>query len=116
MTPAESGRVLAGDAAAVSLAHEPVAVEDVVAGTPSTATLPLGDVAGAEVGIWEITPGTVRDTEVDELFVVLSGDGTVRFEDGSSVELGQGVVVRLHAGERTEWEIRTTLRKVYVAG
>ena len=47
--------------------------------------------------------------------MVLSGDGTVRFADGSSVELRPGVVVRLHAGERTEWEIRSTLRKIYVA-
>ena len=84
-----------------------------VAGTPSSGTAELDSFAGVDYGIWEITPGTVTDTEEDELFVVLSGDATVRFEDGSSIELGPGAVVRLNAGERTEWEVRETLRKVY---
>ncbi|WP_369029627.1 MULTISPECIES: hypothetical protein [Streptomyces] len=46
---------------------------------------------GAELGLWTLTVDTVRDVEVDEVFVV-----------------------RLHAGERTEWEVRSALRKVYV--
>ena len=109
------GRVLADDAYGVRLEHEAVSDDEVVAGAPTTATRPLGEVAGVEVGLWEITAGTVRDTEVDEIFVVLSGDATVRFADGSSVDLGPGAVVRLHAGEQTEWEIRSTLRKIYLA-
>jgi len=48
-----------------------------------------------EVGIWEITEGTVKDTEADEVSVVVSGGATLRFADGSSVQLGPGVVVRL---------------------
>ena len=115
MSTPEQTRVLADDAFGVRLEHEGLPTEEVVAGAPATATFPLGELAGVEVGLWEITAGTARDTEVDEIFVVLSGDGTVRFDDGSSVELRPGVVVRLHAGERTEWEIRSTLRKVYLA-
>ena len=76
----------------------------------------VGDVAGAEVGLWEITPGVVTDVEVDEVFVVLSGAGEVVFTDtGERVDLGPGTMVRLHAGERTEWRVTETIRKVYVA-
>ena len=54
------------------------------------------------------------DTEVDEIFVVLSGSGAVTFEDGSQIDLKPGVVVQLRAGDRTRWTIREPLRKVYV--
>lgn len=88
---------------------------DVVSGEPRTASTELAALDGTSVGVWEITVGTVRDTEIDEVFVVLSGDATVRFDDGSTLELGPGVAVRLYAGDRTVWEVRETLRKVYVA-
>ncbi len=61
-----------------------------------------------------MTEGTARDTEVDEVFVVLAGDGTVRFEDGETLRLGPGVAVRLRAGERTTWAVTATLRKVWI--
>jgi uncharacterized cupin superfamily protein len=67
-----------------------------------------------EVGIWEAGPGTDTDVAVDEVFVVLAGAGTVTFEDGSVVELRPGVLVRLHEGDRTTWEISERLRKVYL--
>jgi uncharacterized cupin superfamily protein len=56
----------------------------------------------------------VRDVEKEEVFVVLEGEGSIRFASGEVVDLGPGSLVRLHAGEVTEWEIRKTLRKVYV--
>ena len=40
---------------------------------------------------------------------------SVSFDDGESVELGPGSVVRLRAGEHTTWVVRETLRKIYVA-
>lgn len=92
----------------------PLDPHDVVSGEPSTFLTELDTLGGVEIGLWEITPGTVRDTEADEVFVVLSGEGTVRFADGRALELGPGIVARLRAGERTEWEIRSTLRKVYI--
>jgi uncharacterized protein len=79
-------------------------------------TFALGAVADAEIGIWEMAPGTEEDTETDEVFVVLAGRGTVAFEDGEVVELAPGVAVRLRAGERTTWTVTEALRKVYVAG
>jgi len=80
----------------------------------STAAAPLfaGDV---EVGLWEAGPGTDVDTEVDEVFLVLSGAGTVGFGDGSAITLRPGVLVRLQQGDRTTWEITERLRKLYVA-
>jgi uncharacterized protein len=79
-------------------------------------TLPLADLGEVAVGVWEMAPGTEDDTEVDEVFVVLAGRGTVAFEDGEVVELAPGVAVRLTAGERTTWTVTEALRKVYVAG
>jgi uncharacterized cupin superfamily protein len=98
---------------ALEVPHEPA--EHVVAGTPAVGVVELGSFRGVELGVWEITPGVVRDVEADEVFVVLEGEGTVRFEDGTEVELAPGSIVRLHEGERTVWTIRTRLRKVYLA-
>ncbi len=97
-----SGRVLAADVLTAALGPD--------------RTLPLADLGEVEVGVWEMTPGTEQDTEVDEVFVVLAGHGTVVFADGEVVALAPGVAVRLRAGERTTWTVTETLRKVYVAG
>lgn len=113
MTTADSITPRLVAATAVDVPHEPAA--DVVSGTPTVGVVELGAFRGVELGIWEITPGVVRDVEADEVFVVLEGDGTVRFEDGSELELAPGALVRLHEGERTTWTIRTRLRKVYLA-
>jgi uncharacterized cupin superfamily protein len=75
-------------------------------------TLSVGDV---EVGLWEAGPGSDVDTEVDEVFLVLSGAGTVTFADGSAITLRPGVLVRLREGDRTTWEITERLRKLYVS-
>jgi uncharacterized protein len=88
--------------------------DEVVSGSPRTAERTITSIGEVEVGIWEITPGTVTDVEKDEAFVVLAGEGTVTFTDGEAVDLAPGSLVRLHAGESTVWEIRSTLRKVYV--
>ncbi|MFN8194475.1 MAG: cupin domain-containing protein [Nocardioidaceae bacterium] len=112
-------RVLGHDLLDAALAHEPLPADDVVEGAPTTATHPLGGLTGAdgvEVGVWEMGEGVARDTEVDEIFVVLSGAGHVELEDGTVLELAPGVACRLHAGERTTWTVTETLRKLYVAG
>ncbi|MET9846456.1 cupin domain-containing protein [Streptomyces ossamyceticus] len=99
----------------VELDPLPLKEEDILAGRPAAAVRTLGDLGGTEFGVWALTVGTVRDVEADEIFVVLEGDATVRFETGESVDLTPGVVVRLRAGERTEWEVRSPLRKLFVA-
>lgn len=78
--------------------------------------LPLvADDRAMVVGLWEAGPGTDQDIEVDEVFLVLAGAGVVTFEDGSTIDLRPGVLVRLYAGDRTRWELTERLRKLYLA-
>jgi uncharacterized cupin superfamily protein len=103
-------------AAVLPLDHEPVPADQLVHGTPTTATGVLGEFGGLEVGVWEMRPGVMRDVEADEVFVVLTGSATVEFADGSApLRLGPGDVVRLAAGSETVWTVTETLRKVYLA-
>ncbi|WP_016883631.1 MULTISPECIES: cupin domain-containing protein [unclassified Rhodococcus (in: high G+C Gram-positive bacteria)] len=76
----------------------------------------LGDFAGVTVGVWEIEPSVSSDVEIDEVFVVLSGDATVQFDDGTpDLELGPGSVVHVRSGQKTRWIVRDTLRKIFIA-
>lgn len=115
MTALDPGLLVA--AATVAVPLEPLPVEQVLAGSPSAGVLVLDERDGREIGVWEMTPGTAIDTEVDEVFVVIVGDATVSFESPAlpAIELAPGSVVRLTAGMRTTWVVRETLRKVYVA-
>ncbi|MEJ7635220.1 cupin domain-containing protein [Aeromicrobium sp.] len=108
-----SDRVLADDVRATPLTRSQVPSPEVVEGMPEVGTIDLATYRENEIGIWEITAGTVTDVEADEVFLVLSGRGEVRFEDDSVVPIQAGSLVRLHAGERTCWTIHETLRKVY---
>ncbi|MDX3069179.1 hypothetical protein AB0G86_24080 [Streptomyces scabiei] len=54
----------------------------------------LGEFGGAEVGVWTLTTGAVRDAETEKVFVVLAGDATVRFDTGDGIGLTPGLVVR----------------------
>jgi uncharacterized protein len=102
-------------AADLDLTTEPVAAEQSVSGSPSTGAWSVGEFAGLEVGVWEMTPGVMSDIEADEVFVVLSGSATVNFDDGTdSLTLGPGDIVRLAAGTGTVWTVTETLRKVYL--
>lgn len=102
--------------AALALEHAPLPDELVVDGTPTTGHRDLTALSDVTIGVWEHTPGVSRDVEADEVFVVLSGDATVAFEDGSpAVDLRPGSLVRLYEGQRTTWTVRETLRKVFVA-
>ena len=78
-------------------------------------TLTIARLGATDVGLWEMAPGTIEDTEVDEVCLMLAGRGTVQFEDGEIVTLVPGLALHLRAGERTVWTVTETLRKVYVA-
>lgn len=103
------------DAHQLALEPLPLKPGSVLAGTPAANVRTLHQLGEIDVGLWELTEGTVTDTEVEELFVVLSGAGTVTFNDGEIVPLRPGVVVRLRAGEQTTWTITSTLRKLWIA-
>ncbi|MDO9378479.1 MAG: cupin domain-containing protein [Nocardioidaceae bacterium] len=107
-------RVLVDDAGTASLEDLPLDATAVVDGAPTTAYAPFWTGRGTEVGLWEMTEGTVTDVEEDEVFVVLSGTGTLVLGDGTSLPLRPGVAVHLSRGERTTWTITSPLRKVYV--
>lgn len=104
------------DATALALDHTPLPEELVVAGAPTTGHRDWASLSDLTIGVWEHTPGTSRDVETDEVFVVLSGDATIAFDDGSrTIDLRPGSLVRLYAGQHTTWTVRETLRKVFIA-
>ncbi|WP_091227407.1 cupin domain-containing protein [Microbacterium sp. 3J1] len=115
MTALAAGAVV--DAAALRLEHEPLPGDEIIIGTPTTATHALATIGEVEVGIWEMTPGTASDIEVDEVFVVLAGRARIEFIDPAlpAIEVMPGSVVRLAEGQRTAWTVTETLRKVYIA-
>ncbi|MGU3497897.1 cupin domain-containing protein [Mycobacterium sp. C31M] len=99
----------------LDLTHEPVPAEQSVTGDPSTAASALTEFGGLEIGVWEMSVGTMTDVEADEVFVVLSGAATVEFADGSAtLHLKAGDVGRLAAGAQTTWTVTETLRKIYL--
>ena len=65
------------DAATLPLAHEPLPAADVQSGSPTTGAEALAALGGLELGVWEMSVGVACDTEVDELFVVLTGRAVV---------------------------------------
>lgn len=104
------------DVFATQLPRQRIPADEILGGFPTAGARSIATVAGAEVGIHEMSPGMARDVECDEVFVVLSGRGSVEFEDGEVLPLSPGTVVHLHKGDRTIWHISETLRKFYVAG
>lgn len=94
---------------------EPIPADQVLSGAPRSGSAELGELNGIEFGVWEHSPGTSTDVEVEEVFIVLAGRATLSFEGGSSIELAPGVVGRLREGQRTIWTVTETLRKVYLS-
>lgn len=110
---------IVNDASSIALTHEAVPAEQSLAGTPTTGAVELGEFGDAEIGIWEMSVGTMSDVEVDEVFIVISGRATVELEpggpDAETIEISAGSVVRLAAGTNTIWTVTETLRKVYIS-
>ena len=103
------------DATSLALEDYPLEPNDIESGAPSASLVELLEAPALAIGVWELSEGTVTDTEEDEVFVVIAGAATVEFEDGSApLYLRPGVVGRLAAGTRTRWTVTETLRKVYV--
>ena len=117
LLPEGENAAVRGSEAAVGLESVPAA--DVVSGDPAQGIVELGAIGGAEAGIWELRGGVVTDTEVDELFVVLSGGASIELLEGpgagTTVVVGAGDVMRLVAGTRTRWTVEDHIRKVYIA-
>jgi uncharacterized protein len=99
----------------LDLEPAPLDPETILEGSPEVSELILDTSSDGRVvrGVWQITPGVVRDVEADELFVVLSGRAPVEIEGGPTLELEPGAVGVLCAGDRAVWRIHETLRKVF---
>jgi len=101
-------------ASAMPLPHQRVPANQLVSGPQTVATVELGALQELHYGVWEISPGVSTDRETDEVFVVLAGRARVTFpEDGYSIEIQAGDLVRLAEGQHSVWNVTETLRKVY---
>jgi uncharacterized protein len=103
------------EAAEFALDHAPLPADKVLAGTPTTAEAVLYQVDVAEIGVWEMTPGSATDVEANEFFVVIAGRATLQIDGAGPVELTPGAAMQLTEGMRTVWTVHETLRKIYVA-
>ncbi|WP_017793213.1 cupin domain-containing protein [Leucobacter salsicius] len=114
-----TGQNIAVSALTAGVALEAVPAEDTVSGDPQQGVTELGTIGGAEAGIWELRAGVVTDTEVDELFIVLSGEATIEIlsgaEEGREITVRTGDAMRLVGGTRTRWTVRDHIRKIYIA-
>lgn len=103
-------------ALAVEVSLEPVPADQIIEGNPRTGLVEGEKTTHYEWGVWEMTPGSMWDIEVDETFVVIAGRGEIsRIVDGveHSTTLVPGVVMTLTKGEKTTWVVEQTLRKVW---
>lgn len=107
------------DVLALELPMTEVPREQVTDGSPHTGMQALADAFGAEIGVWEMTEGGMRDIEIDEVFIVLAGEATVTLlvdgVEAKRIELRAGSLCRLAAGSATRWDVSRALRKVYVS-
>lgn len=103
------------DPMALELEDWPLEPDQVVDGDPQVSGRILDTSADGKVerGVWQHTAGVSRDTESDEIFVVLTGRATIEVEDGPTLEVGPGDVGLLHAGDRTTWTVHEDLRKIF---
>lgn len=93
----------------------PVETNQVIEGQPATSTTVIGTRRGpVELGVWVITEGTVRDIEIAETFVVLSGRALLTINNGAAIPIAAGSIVTFEAGDETIWQVLETLQKFYV--
>jgi uncharacterized cupin superfamily protein len=109
-----AGHIIAS-ASKASLERVSLSPDQIDSGSPETRILELPDFAGVSMGVWEHTEGVSTDTEVDEVFIVISGGATIEFTDDDTppLEVTAGDIVRLSAGAKTRWIVRDHIRKVY---
>jgi len=80
-----------------------------------TLTVPLDGAGDNRSGVWECTPGKFnRQLPNAELMHILSGECTFTPEGGETCEIRAGDSLFFPANTRGVWEIKQTLRKVFV--
>ncbi|RRD59988.1 DUF861 domain-containing protein [Leucobacter sp. OH1287] len=124
LVPSPAEGAAEGAAAAAAAAAADFGVEDQASAAELASSRDSAAEELAEVGIWELTAGTVTDTEVAEVFVVISGSATIELLEvpgdpaasGQQLLVSAGDVVRLVAGTKTRWTVAERIRKIYIAG
>jgi uncharacterized cupin superfamily protein len=102
------------DPRSVEMQPYPVSEDRLTPGTTITFGVAWQREDGSEVrGVWEMTPGVLRGSEGDEMFVVVAGRATVEFDDGRTWELTTGDVGVTVPGDVAQWTVHETLRKVF---
>lgn len=99
------------------LEPDPLNPDQIVSGDPETFNLTLAESGdGSETcGFWRCTPGTFTDIEVEESFLIITGEARVEFEDGRDLVFGPGDTHTFSAGEKTVWTVSETVLKAYWA-
>jgi uncharacterized protein len=113
-TPLEPALVSHRDALALELEpDDPLAV---TRGDPRASAMELYRDDVVECGVWEVTPGEFagENAGFGEHMYVLRGEATVTSDDGTTVELRPGVSFVARAGWHGTWDVRETVRKIYV--
>jgi uncharacterized cupin superfamily protein len=107
---------LVNDDEAVAMSLQPDEPLTVTRGDPRAFVKELYRDDGVQCGVWEVTPGqfTGENVGFGEHMHVLAGEATVTSEDGSTIRLLPGVRFCAPAGWRGRWEVRQTVRKIYV--
>ncbi len=85
-------------------------------GDPRESLRSILDDGRVQAGIWECTPGSFPSARdgYSELMLFLAGDATITDDDGTPHEIRPGTALLLMDGWRGAWEIRETVRKLYV--
>jgi uncharacterized cupin superfamily protein len=68
-----------------------------------------------DCGLWVHSAGKSCDVEADEVFVVLEGCAIVTKKDGSCMNLKPGSVGVMRAGEATNWNVESPLKKIWIS-
>jgi len=85
-------------------------------GDPLTSGVTFFSGHGVDVGVWECTPGgwAIVDRPNTETMMLLAGLVTITPADGDPVDLEEGDVFVLPKGWSGRWDVRETVRKLYV--
>ncbi len=102
------------DSHSIELTHRPLKAKLAITEGVTSAVAVVDTEGDIEVGVWEHSVGESTDTEVEEVFVVVWGRGTVTCEQGGVIDLAPGTIGILPAGSRTTWKITETMRKVWI--
>jgi uncharacterized cupin superfamily protein len=90
-------------------------VPTATAGEPYESWHVVSDDGRVEIGVWEVTPGTVHGTKegVYETMHFVAGAGTITADDGTVSEIRPGVFMLCPDGWSGTWDVRETVRKAY---